>query len=1061
MPASGPPVPYEEVLEATGFYRGGQPLGEAMWSASDPTATIAPQPGAVALDSERVERTFRYQAVVRPEAEGGKLGIADVFELSGSPCIYFKHLSAEPEAQELTPRLLRWQRAAWNHGRAPMLWVVTPTQVRILNAYARPPAPEEAEEEAEDALGRVEIARFERIADHLKQLKAVASRQAIESGDFWAGSGKGIAWRSRVDRELVRDLNSAAQQLEGKGLDLGEAHRLLLRGIFASYLESRGWLPPRVLSSFGVASFRDALARPGSAEDLFDWLAETFNGDVFPTRRTRRYSAGQLRELKFLLEAGDPKSRQTSLWPYEFDVVPVELLSSIYEEFAHALDRARARRQSTHYTPVNLVDLTLSEVFNDGLFRDKLPLDAKALDLACGSGVFLVECLRRLVARRVAAGEPLTRPLVRDTLYSQIYGVDANPGAIHIAAVSLYLAALDLDPDPGVGNGVRFRPLIAHPPEVSEPRTAGGHNLFAADAFDPDPPFRHHPAFSGKQFAVVVGNPPWTRPAGERAERAEGEPKRVGAPPYVNYCRERSIPLPSQDPPDQAFVWRAADFLSGNGRIGMLLSARRFFSHHEDSVAARAALLRRFAPRMMVNLSSLSRESLFPEVKYPAMVYVAPDREAQPGDSFTLVAVERSRTFHTHGAVEVGPELVKQVSVSRAIRQEDLLKVASWGSARDMEVISHLQEGVALGKVQLAAGIEFHHGFIRGKEKNRTMPVPKCLRRKRCLEKIKDFRPFAMSTSHLGILKDRKMQWPRDPEIYRGPILLFNLSLSQRVLHCTFCKTLVVYSDRFCGLPISPQIQRWARCLNVILNSRLATYFFFLTAPVWGVERDSLKEEDLLRLPMPPPLDDTTGSTERLVDLEARLAALSKKGTVPPSALSELNDAVYDLYGLDSRQRLLIEDMLDYTIDLQLRKERSTALRPATVDDLGAYASQFMAVVDEFLSVRNKSELVAEPFELPTESRLRVVKFRTVARSARIPKVRPVACEALDRVLDQIAEVLLNQGQSTDPVYTRRHLRVYGPGEVYIVKPAQVRFWTRSAGLNDADAVLAEHLGAR
>jgi hypothetical protein len=89
------------------------------------------------------------------------------------------------------------------------------------------------------------------------------------------------------------------------------------------------------------------------------------------------------------------------------------------------------------------------------------------------------------------------------------------------------------------------------------------------------------------------------------------------------------------------------------------------------------------------------------------------------------------------------------------------------------------------------------------------------------------------------------------------------------------------------------------------------------------------------------------------------------------------------------------------------------------------------------------------------------VKFRTVARSARIPKVRPVACEALDRVLDQIAEVLLNQGQSTDPVYTRRHLRVYGPGEVYIVKPAQVRFWTRSAGLNDADAVLAEHLGAR
>jgi len=241
-------------------------------------------------------------------------------------------------------------------------------------------------------------------------------------------------------------------------------------------------------------------------------------------------------------------------------------------------------------------------------------------------------------------------------------------------------------------------------------------------------------------------------------------------------------------------------------------------------------------------------------------------------------------------------------------------------------------------------------------------------------------------------------------------------------------------------------------------------YFFFLTASEWGVERDSLKEEDLLRLPMPPPLDDTNGSTKRLLDLDARFAALSRrgtKGTTLSSALPELNDAVYDLYGLDSRQRLLVEDMLDYTIDLQLRKEGSVALRPATVDDLGAYATQFMAVVDEFLSVRNESELVAEPFDVPSQSRLRVVKFRTIARPAQPLKVRPVACESLDRVLGQIAEVLLEQGQSADPVYTRRHLRVYGHGEVYIVKPAQIRFWTRSAGLNDADAVLAEHLGSR
>jgi hypothetical protein len=860
----------------------------------------------------------------------------------------------------------------------------------------------------------------------------------------------------------VRNLNKAAHQLKEKGLELGEAHRLLLRGIFASYLEARGWLPSPVLSGLGADTFRNALAKKGAAEDLFDWLAETFNGDVFPAQQTREYTAAQLRELKFLLEGGDPETRQTSLWPYEFDVVPVELLSSVYEEFAHTLDPVRARSQSTHYTPINLVELTLSEVFDDTLFRDRLAPDAKVLDLACGSAVFLVGSLRRLVARRVAAGQPLTRALVRETLYNQIYGVDANPGAVHIASVSLYLAALDIDPKPGVGNGIKFRPLIADPVQASAPGKASGHNLFVADAFDPDPSFRHHPAFAGRQFDIVVGNPPWTRPAGTRAERAEGEPKQVELPRYVTYCQERGIPLPFQDPPEQAFVWRAADFLRGNGRLGMLLSARRFFSHHEDSVAAKVALLKHFAPRFVVNLSNLRLEHLFPDVQHPAMLYVAACGEARRGDSFTFMAVEHSRTFQSHSTVETGPDLVRRLSVSRASAHEDHLKVASWGSARDMEVIVHLKERRALGEVLSSSGIEFHHGFIRGKEKNRTRKVPKCLRRKRCLE-TKGFRPFAMDTSHLGILNDKKMQWPRHPDIYRGPLLLFNLGLKGRELHSTICRSTVVYSNRFCGLPMPPAMERWARCLNVILNSRLATYFFFLTASEWGVERDSLKEEDLLRLPMPPPLDNNKGSTKRLLDLDARFAALSKKGkgTIPSSALLELNEAVYDLYGLDPRQRRLVEDVLDSTIDLQLRKERSVALRPATVDDLGAYATQFMAVVDEFLSVRNKSELVAEPFELPTQSRLRVVKFRTVARPAQPPKVRPVACDNLDRVLGQIAEVLLAQGQSTDPVYTRRHLRVYGPGEVYIVKPAQIRFWTRSAGLNDADAVLAEHLGAR
>jgi hypothetical protein len=41
----------------------------------------------------------------------------------------------------------------------------------------------------------------------------------------------------------------------------------------------------------------------------------------------------------------------------------------------------------------------------------------------------------------------------------------------------------------------------------------------------------------------------------------------------------------------------------------------------------------------------------------------------------------------------------------------------------------------------------------------------------------------------------------------------------------------------------------------------------------------------------------------------------------------------------------------------------------------------------------------------------------------------------------------------------RRVLRIYGAEDVYIVKPADQRYWTRSRALNDADAMIAEQLG--
>ena len=148
-----------------------------------------------------------------------------------------------------------------------------------------------------------------------------------------------------------------------------------------------------------------------------------------------------------------------SLFPYRFDVIPVELISAIYEQFVHsaAMESSKgtetsAKKEGVYYTPLAAVSLVLDEVFT-GLNGNE-----SVLDLTCGSGVFLVEALRRLVYIKSDGALP-SRDLIRKTLYDQVCGVDVNRAAVRIAAFSLYLAALELDPDPQPPQALKFKPL--------------------------------------------------------------------------------------------------------------------------------------------------------------------------------------------------------------------------------------------------------------------------------------------------------------------------------------------------------------------------------------------------------------------------------------------------------------------------------------------------------------------------------------------------------------------------------------------------------------------------
>lgn len=995
---------YKRVMEGSGFYYAGKPI-----------------PTVIEADSGSGQRElFRY----RPLFESDKARTISVYELSGAPCIYFSQLAdADPSANQLG----ELRRAAWNRGTAPLLWVITPAKVLIYNAYARPDRDQESD-------ARTNLIRaFEITEEGLRALNDFAGRLEIETGRFWQRrEAKSIDRNYRVDASLLRDLSDAELELRKRRLPKWISHALLGRSIFVAYLQDREILKPQYFRlHYGVENFTELLSSKTKTYQLFRWVRRTFNGDLFPLikKRKRRNGSGRiLREedivksehldvIQSLMMGTEIATGQGRLWPYDFSIIPVELISSIYENFAYSGGAETARKRSTHYTPFPLVDLVLSQVL------ETIAVDTKTIDLACGSGVFLVETLRRLVSRRVADGQELTRKLIRDTLHDQIFGIDINKEAVQIAAFSLYLTALELDPKPQPPSALKFKRLI-------------GENLFAGDAFDEAAQFNSKEVFAKRSFGAVVGNPPWK--SGRKTDHKL----------LLEYCKKRDLPL-ARNTPDQAFLWRAADVADKGASLGLILHGKPFFARTKSALAAKKALLTKLRPRLLINLADLRLEKLFPHSQAAALIYIGENSRAEQDDLVVLAAPKRRERLKKHGMIQITSDQIKSLRVLQVASDPDLLKVASWGSARDFAFIQRLRRSYPLLEEFIREkGCNAGQGFQVASQKSET---PKEYLGMKVLPP-KHVNSFEIDVAALPQLHLRGLHRPRRSEIYKAPLVITTRGLTLNGFAAAFCRTDILYSESYYGIAFPPKDVRYAHFLNGVLNSSLVNYFLFLTSTVWGVERDEVRREDVLRLPF---RWQDESSVERIVDLEGQLRVTTDAQETRRLRLN-LDEAVFDLFELDGTEKTLVRDMIGFTLDLKIRRGASRALKRPTTSDLHAYAEQTMSVIQPFLQTLNGQVMRATIFDTG-RAPLRVVKFSS-ADSGQPGEIveHELSGNDIGALLASIAGEMPQR--IAECVYTQPSLRIYAGQTLYVVRPSERQFWTQAAALSDADAILAEHL---
>lgn len=988
--------PLRRVLEATGYLDDGEPA-----------------PGVrLGVDAQSARRGRR----LAPDA---------LWRGPTATTVYFKYVDVAPDVATVST----WQREIWNEGFAPLLWVISPKTIELYNGFGRPTSETDA--------ARHRLRTFQAIEQQLVELDYLAGRLAMETGQFWLQSDA-VNRKTSVDEQLLADLAMLERDLVRGGMERGDAQGLIGRSIFTQYLVDREIVSGvRLVQECGADRLPAALRSSDAAQRLFGWLADVFNGDMFPpTTLTGAIASPHLARVADFLDATNPVTGQRTFFPYQFDIIPVELISSIYEQFAHskvgapagnpddqvaampgAETPADARTRGVHYTRLPVVSLILDEVMND------VTGDETVLDLTCGSGVFLVESLRRLVERK--GGTAPTRALIRSTLYEQICGVDISEAAIRVAAFSLYLAALELDPDPQPPEALRFRRLI-------------GESLFIGDARDietkPDGANLLTDSGERRTFDIVVGNPPWTfrGKAGTDERRSRQQLGQPRAPRGEGFD----------------FVLRANDFGHGKTRYGIVLSAMPFFAGSKTGAAAARYVVEQLAPVTLVNLAPLTKW-LFPTAKMPAVVLLARHRAQDPA-LMTVVNVPWSPSTEKSFTFEIAPSDVTVLPIEDWNRHPERLKSAVFGRGRDMALLDQLRANFSPLKDWLkSVGSEWRDGLILGKPEKRTRDAGH-LDGLGFLE-TKDLAPFKVPDA-LDRFSESKAQWPRAREIYRAPLLLIKEFLIAGPRPVTAVSERdIVYTDAYFGASLPHEEIESARLIAAILASSLASWFFLLTAAEFGIWKRRLFTSDVGLFPLPNARAAlATEAGQAIVALEA---AFRTEGPTN-HGLAQLDEAVFALYKIDEADQIIVNDGL-VRAGWQWSEGRNASGAPTSIrDDLAAYAMSFAAGFDPWLEAANSRHLRAEIFEVPHAAALRVVRF-VVAPGRQAPTIEFVAADqGLGEVLDAIGRRLHVRLGSA--LVGERELRVHGKDEVVIIKPAARRFWMPSLGLEDADAVVAE-----
>jgi len=958
------------------------------------------------------------------------------------PVVYVAEAKTRDEAREIHQRL-------WNLGNAPFLIILLPNEIRVYTGFDFSIKNEKNGLVKE--IKEVIDLTFESIRDQLADFRS----DSIDSGRIWETQAKYITPEKRVDTHLLKNLKELEKYLKSRELDLPIIHALIGKYVYIRYLYDRGilsneWLAENDLSLNAVLGRNATLV---GLLHLTEVLENRFNGAIFPLPSNIEtiLSDDIVSLVASTFKGDDPASGQLHLdfEAYDFSYIPVETLSSIYEQFLHS--QGTGKKDGAVYTPEPVADYLLCEL------EESKPLQSgmKILDPCCGSGIFLVLAYRRLIELALAQSpnNKLKPTELRKILCESLYGIERNKEACYVAEFSLILTLLNYIDPPDLHRNKLFKFPSLHNTQI-----------FECDFFDDESDFWEQ----NKKFDWIVGNPPWI----------ELKPKTVNEDLARSWMKKNIKERPATgNRVCEAFSWRVIDLLDSDGYVGLLIHANSLFNHESEKyrkaffIDHSIARITNFSHLAYVLFGGRGEEPaatlIYNKAKFgiekPAIIHYAPMILNQIANR-----PWKQKNNQTTWAITINENEISTISPKDA-ETGDLLvwKIALWGNFRDSKVLKRLQKlfPTTLGDFVKSKNWHCHQG-LHIKQKNSGNEIESAPYLSGCKTIDVNSRIIGFETSrttfHFAIPESTLNLVPQDSFFVReGRSLPFVLAKAPHIIikaasgDCIYSDVDFVIPTPQIGISADQTDADYLRAVSVFLNSSLIRYFLFFKSPSWGVGRSRIYPKDLQSIPIP---DFSDQQIIELSQLQKRLAYLEEFTDTSDASLQQLlDDTVEKLLSVPKNIGIITREFV--SVRFQLNKGKSVV--PATASPSEYHLQEYGLHLKDELDKFTEGSGIRHKVELTYSKQLIVcsIEFVRSDTSTSMDVTVEKAQGDLSLFLNHIQEKA--KQRFSQWVYVQRSLRIFEDSKVYICKSPRLIDWTRTQALNDADDIIAEILSAK